>query len=165
MPFELHYDSKKTQRLIWSSPLVVVIGLVVIATQSDNVIHLIVAAVFVCFGILGFGLANHRLGNRAVVLRIGPNGILDRRLSAQTIRWDQIIAIDAKETGGHYPSQYLDLYVSKSAPVTFGLHVFLWRIAGCRGLPISDDGLNGNFNQILLAAKYFADEYGVPMRI
>ena len=165
MTIALNYDRRNTWGLVLVCPVLVIVGLVFAVSNADSPTSFIIASVFIVIGIGGFVIGFQRMGDRGVVLRIDRDGILDRRLARQPIRWDQIIAIEAKKTDCNVCSRYLDLHVHRSAPVHFGLQVVLWRLAGCRGFPISDDGLDGSFNEILLAAKHFADRERVPMRV
>jgi hypothetical protein len=164
-PLALHYDPNATKYglVIW--PGTALVGFVIAITHPDRIAIVLVGTVFVLFGLCATTLVWRRQGDRGVVPRIGQDGILDRRLGRRLIRWNQIIAIEARETQDAHHVRYLDLHLHKTASVATSWLAFLWRLAGAREFAISDEGLNGSFNQILLAAKHFADKRKVPCRI
>ena len=165
MSLELYYDANQSRTSILLCPAVIVIGAIIATWEASSVLGLVVGIVFVSFGVVGFAIAWQRRNDRSVALSINRDGILDRRLGLRTIRWDQILAIEAKETDGQHPIRYLDLYIRKTMPARLSWQIVLWRLVGSRGVPISDEGLDGNFNQILLATVECANQKKVPYRV
>ncbi len=164
-PLELRYDpnAAKYGLVIW--PLVALVGFAIVITHTHRIAILLIAAIFVLISLCAAYLAWQRNGDGRVILRIGPDGIQDRRLGRHLIRWDQIIAIEAREIQESNGLRYLDLHLDKTVPVKTNWLAALWYLTGARGFTIADEGLNGSFNQIVVAAKYFADIRQVPCRI
>jgi hypothetical protein len=159
---EMHYHPDKTNVAALVCALVALFGIYALATQSGDTMVVVVGSLFVGVGIYGLFDCRRRASDRSVVLHIGPDGILDRRLSPRLIPWQYILAIEERQTWGDNPTPYLDLILDRRAPVAPGISSCLWRFSGSRGFPITHHGLEGTFHQIYRAAKHFADNRGIP---
>lgn len=158
---EFRYDATNTRRGLPLCVLFTALGAYVL-TQSSDPVGLLVGAVFIGVGALGTHDYAKRWRDQSVVLRIGPEGIIDKRLGRNLLRWEQIIAIEERETWSRNPTPYLDLHLDKSARVDAGAMALFWRLSGARGFVISTEGLEGTFHSIFRAAKHFADQRSIP---
>ena len=157
---ELRYNDGATTIGLPVLVLVMVLGILVLGSGSP--IGLFVGIVFIAAGAYGAQDYWKRRHDRGTVVRIGPDGILDRRLWPNLIRWEHIAAIEVRETLGPSPIPFLDLRLRGTARVRAPWHAVLWRIAGARGFPVFHHGLGGTFNQMLRASSYFAEKRGMP---
>ena len=157
---ELRYNDGATTMGLPVLVLVTVLGILVLG--SGDPIGIFVGIVFIAAGAYGAQDYWKRLHHRGTVVRIGPDGILDRRLWPHLIRWEHIAAIEVRETLGPSPIPFLDLALREAARVKAPWHAVLWRVAGARGFPVFHHGLDGTFNQMLRATSYFAEKRGVP---
>lgn len=170
-PLELRYEpGGASLRLVLCLGIAAFALIALLNIEQQQSGSAVIAGLFLLVG--GYGAFEHwrRMKDHDAVLTISRDGILDRRLSRHMIRWEQIIAIEAKDTswwanGGDRRQPYLDLFVHKAAPVKPGLVAWLWSLAGARGFVVTAEGLDGSFNEILLAAKHFADSRGVVMKV
>jgi hypothetical protein len=159
---ELRYQTGKTNLGAVICALFSLLGIYLIATSSVDPTKLVTGVLFAGVGILGLLECNRRVNDTSVILRIGPDGLLDKRLGPNLIRWEDILAIEERQTWGERPLPYLDLTLADTARVSAGLSSILWRLSGSRGFPITHNGLAGTFHQIYRAARTFADKRGVP---
>lgn len=160
---ELCYQPAKTNLGAVVSAIAALLGIYMLATRADDPTFLLAGALFAGVGVYGLIELQRRVGDTGVVLRIGPDGILDRRLGPSVIPWEYIIAIEERQTWGERPIPYLDLLLDQRAPLKAGLTSLLWRVSGARGFPVTHNGLEGTFSQIYRAAEFFAGKRGVPI--
>jgi hypothetical protein len=159
---EMRYLPDKTNVAAIVCAAAALFGIYAVASQSGDTVFLLVGSLFIAIGIYGLFDCRQRAGDTSVILRIGPDGILDRRLSPRLIPWQYVLAIEERQTWGDNPTPYLDLILDRRAPIAPGISSCLWRFSGSRGFPVTHNGLEGTFHQIYRAAKHFADQRGVP---
>src|SRR3569623_1768722 len=122
---ELRYQSGKTNLGAIICALFALVGIYVIATGSDAPTMLVTGALYAGVGIIGLIECNRRVNDATVNHSIGPDRILDKRLGANLIRWEDIAAFEERQTWGARPLPYLDLTLYESARIAQGMSSIL----------------------------------------